>query len=82
MKAHLIGSDGALLAQADSEHPVRGAQPTSSWQPGQMVRDVHDFHLPSGADLQSAHAVVGLYQIVGDRFPSLAEIEIDVREER
>jgi hypothetical protein len=82
VKAHLIGSGGALLAQADSEHPVRGAQPTSSWQPGQMVRDVHDFHLPSGADLQSAHAVVGLYQIADDRFPSLAEIEIDVREER
>jgi hypothetical protein len=80
VKAHLVDGQGAMLAQADSEHPARGAQPTSSWQPGQVVRDVHDFYLPANADLQSARAVVGLYQIVGDQFPTLAEAEIEVKQ--
>jgi hypothetical protein len=82
VKAHLVDTHGGMLAQADSEHPARGARPTSSWQPGQVVRDTHDFYLPAKADFQSAHAVVGLYQIIGDEFPTLAETEIEVRQAR
>jgi hypothetical protein len=78
VKAHLLDGDGALVAQADSEHPVRGARPTTSWQPGQIVRDVHDFRLPPGTDLAAARVVVGLYQILGDEFPSLVEMEIEI----
>ncbi len=76
VKAHLLDRHGNLLAQADSEHPVRGARPTTGWQPGQVVRDAHDFRLPPGADLESARAAVGLYQIVDNEFPSLAEVEL------
>lgn len=78
VKAHLIGGDGALVAQADSERPARGARPTTSWEPGQVIRDVHDFRLPPETDLGAVRAVVGLYQIVGDEFPSLAEVEIEI----
>jgi hypothetical protein len=78
VKAHLLAGDGRLLAQADSEHPVRGARPTSGWQPGQVIRDAHDFHLAPGAGAEGARAVVGLYQVVDGEFPSLAEVEIEV----
>jgi hypothetical protein len=78
VKAHLIGADGTLLAQADSEHPARGARPTTRWGPGELVPDVHDFRLPPGADPLTARVVVGMYQIAGDEFPSLAETEIEI----
>jgi hypothetical protein len=80
VKAHLLSSDGAVLAQADSPAPARGARPTTAWQPGQVVRDAHDFRLPPEADLSEARAIVGLYQIVGDEFSGLAEAEIEVAE--
>ena len=78
VKAHLLDGNGNLLAQADSEHPVRGARPITGWQPGQVVRDAHDFQLPAGADLARVRAVVGLYQIVDNEFPSLAEVELNL----
>jgi hypothetical protein len=78
VKAHLLGSDRTLIAQADNVHPARGARPTTRWQPGEVVRDVHDFRLPPGTHLSAARVVVGLYQIVGDEFPSLAEMEIEI----
>jgi hypothetical protein len=78
VKAHLLGGDGTLMAQADNVHPARGARPTTRWQPGEAVRDAHDFRLPPGTDLSGARVVVGLYQIVGNEFPSLAEMEIEI----
>ncbi len=78
VKAQLLAEDGGLVAQADSEHPARGARPTTRWEPGQIVRDAHDFYLTPGADLSSARVVVGLYRIFGDEFPTLAEVEIQV----
>ncbi len=80
VKAHLFDGDGTLLVQADSEHPARGARPTTRWQPGEVVRDVHDFRLPPGVDPSAGRVVVGLYQIAGDEFPSLGEVEIAVTE--
>jgi hypothetical protein len=78
VKAQLQVEEGVLVAQADSEHPARGARPTTLWEPGQIVRDAHDFYLLPGADLSAARVVVGLYRIVGDEFPTLAEVEIPV----
>lgn len=78
VKAHLLGGDDTVLAQADSPSPARGARPTTVWQPGQVVRDAHDFRLPPDADLSAARVIVGLYQIVGDEFSGLAEVEIEV----
>jgi hypothetical protein len=78
VKAHLLGADGQLVAQADSQHPVRGSRPTSGWEAGQVVRDVHDFPLTPGTDLRTAHISVGLYQIAGDEFPSLGEVGIEI----
>ncbi len=55
---HLTGLDRAdVLAQADSSHPAAGFHPTSSWLPGEQVRDVYG--LPR---LDGARAVVfGMY---------------------
>jgi hypothetical protein len=78
VKALLLSSDGTVLAQADSQAPARGARPTTAWQPGQVVRDAHDFRLPPDVDLSAARIIVGLYQIVGDEFSGLAEVEIGV----
>jgi hypothetical protein len=78
VKAHLLGGDGRPVAQADSEHPVRGSRPTTDWEAGQVVRDLHDFPLMPGADLRTAQIIVGLYQIAGDEFPSLGEVGIEI----
>lgn len=80
VKAHLLSQDGTLIAQADREHPVRGARPTTSWQPGQIVRDVYDYRLPPRTDLAGAQIVVGLYQIIGTEFPSLGEVTIEIED--
>lgn len=44
---HLIGPDGALVAQADGgpSGPYTPAQ-TSAWQPGQVYRDDRQLHIP------------------------------------
>ena len=47
--AHLLGSDGALLAQADGD-PLRGLYPLSWWQVGEVVLDQRVFEdAPEGA---------------------------------
>ena len=40
--AHLIGSDGELLAQADGD-PLRGLYPLNQWEPDQIVEDARAF---------------------------------------
>ncbi len=37
---HLIGADGALIAQGDSE-PMGGARPTDSWRADEYILDAH-----------------------------------------
>ncbi len=47
---HLIGPDRAdVLAQADSSHPAAGFHATSSWLPGEQVRDVYGLPRVDGA---------------------------------
>lgn len=47
--AHLLGSGGALAAQADGD-PIRGMYPLAWWQPGETVRDIRVFeNIPSGS---------------------------------
>jgi len=78
VKVHLLDGEGKLLAQADSQHPSRGARPTARWLPGEVVRDTHDLPLPPEMNPSAGRIVVGLYQILGDEFPSLGEAEIRV----
>ncbi len=56
---HLLDADGALVATGDGP-PMGGAFPTSLWQPGDVVRDVHE--IPT-TELDRAHTIaVGLYR--------------------
>lgn len=66
---HLVGEDGALLAQSDAE-PGGGEFPTSSWLPGEYLADRHVLTLPSDAVAGQAVLRVGLYdQRTGQRLP-------------
>ena len=46
--------------------PVGGNFPTSAWQPGEVIEDVHA--LPAGSDLPIPQASIGLYRLdTGER---------------
>ena len=57
---HLVGADGKPLAQADGP-PQLGAYPTSSWNPGQDVADVHSLSIPRALPPGTYRLLVGLY---------------------
>lgn len=66
---HLVGEDGALLAQSDAE-PGGGEFPTSSWLPGEYLADRHVLTVPDDAKPGRAVLRVGLYdQRTGQRLP-------------
>jgi hypothetical protein len=59
---HLLDSGGALLTQADQSAPVYGWRPTSTWLPGEIVRDFYTLpHLPEGQSMR-----FGLYRQLPD----------------
>ncbi len=43
---HLIGADGRPAAQGD-DFPLAGQRPTTSWQPGEIIRDRYMVQLPA-----------------------------------
>lgn len=59
--AHLLASDGRLVAQYDGE-PVGGTRPTTDWTPGEQILDRRGILLP--ADLAE-----GLYALVVGWYP-------------
>ncbi len=62
---HLVGPDGAIVAQ-DDRWP--GGLPSNTWAPGQVVADRYDILLPDTAPLGVYQVVVGLYlAATGDR---------------
>jgi len=60
--AHLIDTGGVLVGQHDYP-PVWGMRPTSGWQPGEYLVDVHDIRLLDGVSpaYGGARLMVGLY---------------------
>jgi hypothetical protein len=56
----LLDNDGRPVAQADGS-PMGGLYPTSLWQPGQIIADVHRVPVPPGHAVASAQ--VGLYRL-------------------
>lgn len=66
---HLLDADGALLATADGL-PNSGLSPTTIWQPGDVIRDVHAF--PAGTALPpGGRILVGAYDPqTGERLPA------------
>jgi hypothetical protein len=64
---HLVGPDGALVAQSDA---IPGAYSTTQWAPGEVVVDPHQLALPAGLPRGTYHLVAGLYDpITGARWP-------------
>jgi hypothetical protein len=67
--AHLLDSDGQLVAQYDGE-PVGGTRPTTAWTPGEQVLDRRGILLPVDLAEGSYTLVVGWYPVAGgDRLP-------------
>ncbi|MGC9468129.1 MAG: hypothetical protein ACP5HS_06030, partial [Anaerolineae bacterium] len=66
---HLLGPDGTIAAQSDGV-PVGWSYPTSAWQVGDYVRDVHVLTLGEEAERGDYGLVVGLYELESrDRWP-------------
>jgi hypothetical protein len=62
---HVPGANGVISGDAQ---PVGGNYPTSAWQAGQVIEDVH--LLPAGGELKIPRASIGLYRLdTGERLP-------------
>jgi hypothetical protein len=56
----LLDADGGLRAQLDRQ-PVGGFRPTSTWQPGELVRDNYGLQLPADLPSGDYRLIAGLY---------------------
>lgn len=67
--AHLIGPEGALVAQ-DDHIPYEGVYPPDRWWPGQTVDDDFAIQIPERASAGDYYLQVGMYDFqTGDRLP-------------
>ena len=57
---HLLDDEGRVKWQHDGA-PAFGTRPTSSWQPGDVVADVHEIPLPPDAPTGAYRVEVGVY---------------------
>ena len=58
---HLIGPDGERVTQHDDQPWWKVPLPTSTWQPGEELRDQHVLRLPPGLALGTYRLQVGVY---------------------
>jgi len=58
---HLIGPDGQRVAQHDGQPWWEVPLPTSTWQPGEDLRDRHNLKLPPDLAPGSYHLQTGVY---------------------
>jgi hypothetical protein len=56
---HLLDENGFLVAQHDGV-PVDGTRPTTTWQAGEQLLDIHDLVVPDGVQ-GNGRLVIGLY---------------------
>jgi hypothetical protein len=69
---HLVDEQGIMVAQRDT-WPGRGMYPTTLWQPGEVIVDQLEVHIPDGAYTpNTATLQVGLYEQDGTRLKALA----------
>lgn len=57
---HLVDAQGNKLAQRDTP-PLDGARPTTTWQPGELLRDNADLAIPAGVPAGTYTLLVGMY---------------------
>lgn len=68
---HLIDDQGIMVAQRDT-WPGRGMYPTTLWQPGEIIADSLDLHIPDGTYTPNAATLrVGLYEQDGPRLTAI-----------
>ncbi len=66
---HVVAPDGTLAAQADAA-PVNWMYPTTAWQPGETIRDVHVIPLDAALPRGDYRVAVGMYDpATGVRLP-------------
>ncbi len=65
---HIVDENGTIVAQTD-RLPVNGLAPTWRWQPGDLVRDVHQIPLPSDLTPGRYQVRLGLYTEANGRLP-------------
>ncbi len=61
VSVHLIGPDGQLLVQHDSQPVVGGFVPTSTWQPAERIKDRHVLNLPANVPPGKYQLHLGVY---------------------
>lgn len=59
---HLLGGDGALIAQHDGT-PLFGTRPTTTWEAGERLLDRHVIEIPEGAGGMNGRLVAGMYMV-------------------
>jgi 4-amino-4-deoxy-L-arabinose transferase-like glycosyltransferase len=57
---HLVDEDGQIVGQGDGP-PMEGSYPTSNWDPGETVTDVHRLESKADVPAGSYRLLVGLY---------------------
>ncbi|MBX3013964.1 MAG: glycosyltransferase family 39 protein [Caldilineaceae bacterium] len=66
---HLIGPDGAIVAQSDRQ-PLAGFYPTAGWVVDDVVEDFYSITLPAALAAGDYRLLVGWYQpATGERLP-------------
>lgn len=63
---HLLGPDGAVVAQSDGE-PVGWTRPTTGWLPGEVVLDERLLEVPVDAPPGEYRLQAGVYTLAGGR---------------
>lgn len=67
---HLTTANGEIISQADSP-PQANQYPTSYWDAGEEVKDVHQLLLPADLKPGEYHLLIGLYRPAdGQRLPA------------
>jgi len=66
---HIVSSAGQTVAQQDNP-PARGARPTRTWRPGEIIRDEYEIAVKPGTPPGPYQLRVGLYTpATGQRLP-------------
>ena len=70
---HLIGPDGRPAVQGD-DFPLAGARPTTSWQPGEILEDRYEIHLPDDMAPGDYPLRIGFYDpLTGERLSPVTD---------
>ena len=77
ISVRLSAADGFLLAQQDHT-PAEGIRPTSWWQAGDRVRDIHYLTVPAGTSAQIGTIDLVVYDSLNGEILQSAETNTDV----